>query len=308
MAEYISKSKGFGDAANSIPFNTYVPELEDAADIRNALELFYFGNSEDGTTLGDVSLYANMIDFDTRIDAKDTLFDGHTGAISDVHGVGAGNLVVGTGTSQTLTNKRLDLPKINENVNITATSTELNYVDGVTSPIQTQLNTIVNTTIPNSTPTGIINQYAGSGSAAPTGWLFCEGQEVLISSYTTLYNILTSNGTIFSYGANTNGSGGAGSTHFKIPNLKGRIPVGRDSSQTEFNEIGEVGGEKAVAISEAQMPGHVHQYGFGGGTSGGAYITQASPGGTFQSSTQVGGGQAHNNLQPYIVLNYIIKH
>jgi hypothetical protein len=63
----------------------------------------------------------------------------HIDASSIVHGIlsGEGN-VVGTAKAQTLTNKTLTLPKINENVALTATSTELNYVDGVTSAIQTQ--------------------------------------------------------------------------------------------------------------------------------------------------------------------------
>jgi microcystin-dependent protein len=107
---------------------------------------------------------------------------------------------------------------------------------------------------------GVINQFAGSGSAAPTGWLFCDGQEILISSYTNLYNALTSNGFTFPYGANTNGSGGAGSTHFRIPNFKGRVPVGKDSSQTEFDVLGESGGVKDVTLTAAQsgVPAHSH--------------------------------------------------
>jgi len=224
MAEYISKSKGFGDAANSIPFNTYVPELEDAADIRNALELFYFGNSEDGTTLGDVSLYATLVDFDTRISANDAAFDGHTGAISDVHGTGAGNLVVGTGTVQTLTNKTLTSPVItggtvNGGAALTVDSTELNYVDGVTSSIQTQINT--------NTPTGMISIH--SASVAPAGWLICDGTSYSTTTYANLFSTI---GYTF---------GGSGAS-FSVPNLKGKVVVGIDAAQAEFNVRGETGG------------------------------------------------------------------
>jgi microcystin-dependent protein len=103
---------------------------------------------------------------------------------------------------------------------------------------------------------GIINQFAGSES--PTGWLFCEGQEVLIETYPNLYDALTSEGTVFPYGANTDGSGEAGETHFRIPNFKGRVPVGLDSSQTEFNVLGEVGGAKTHILTSAEMPTHAH--------------------------------------------------
>jgi microcystin-dependent protein len=229
MAEKISITKGFDDDA----FDTYVPELADNADIQNAFELFYYGNSEDGNATGDVSLHANLVDFDTRITSNDSEISGHTGAISDVHGVGAGNSIVGTGTAQILTNKTLTTPKINENVNLTANSTELNildgatlsttelnYVDGVTSSIQTQLNT--------NTPTGMISIH--SGSAAPTGWLLCDGSSYASASYATLFSVI---GYTF---------GGSG-LNFNVPNLKGRVVVGIDASQTPFDTRGEIGGD-----------------------------------------------------------------
>jgi microcystin-dependent protein len=105
---------------------------------------------------------------------------------------------------------------------------------------------------------GVINQYAGSGSVAPTGWLFCDGQEVLITTYQNLYNSLTLNGTTFPYGVNTNGSGGVGSTHFRIPNFKGKVPVGKDSSQTEFDVLGESGGSKTSTAPHDHSVTHDH--------------------------------------------------
>jgi len=215
MAEKISITKGFDDDA----FDTYVPELSDNADIQNALELFYYGNSEDGNATGDVSLHANLVDFDARITANDSDISGHTGAISDVHGVGAGNSIVGTGTVQTLTNKTLTSPKINENVSLTATSTELNYVDGVTSSIQTQIDT--------NTPTGMIAPY--SGSVSPTGWLLCDGSSYSTTTYANLFSIIG-----YTFGG-TSGS-------FNVPNLKGRVVVGIDAAQTQFDTRGETGG------------------------------------------------------------------
>ena len=157
MAEYIGKTKGFGTLANSVQFNTYVPDLGESANIQNAFELFYFGDSTYGTTTGDVSLYATLVDFDSRITANDVTTHANATAVH-----GATGAVVGTTNTQTLTNKTLttptlntptlNTPKINEDVTLTATSTELNvldgitastaelnYVDGVTSAIQTQI-------------------------------------------------------------------------------------------------------------------------------------------------------------------------
>lgn len=215
MAEKISITKGFDNDT----FDTYVPELSDNADIQNAFELFYYGDSTDGNTVGDVSLHANIVDFDSRITSATSQITGHTGAISDVHGVGAGNSVVGTGTTQTLTNKTLTSPKINENVVLTSTATELNYVDGVTSPIQTQINT--------NTPTGMISIH--SAATAPTGWLLCDGTSYSTTTYANLHGVI---GYTF---------GGSGA-NFNVPNLKGKVVVGIDGAQVEFDTRGETGG------------------------------------------------------------------
>ena len=227
MAEKISITKGFDNDT----FDTYVPELSDNADIQNAFELFYYGDSTDGNTVGDVSLHANIVDFDSRITSATSQITGHTGAISDVHGVGAGNSIVGTGTTQTLTNKTLTSPAITSPT-VTGTavlpsttsignvsSTEISYVDGVTSSIQTQLNT--------NTPTGMISIH--SASVAPTGWLLCDGTSYASASYTTLFNVI---GYTF---------GGSGA-NFNVPNLKGKVVVGIDGAQVEFDTRGETGG------------------------------------------------------------------
>jgi hypothetical protein len=152
MAELISSTKGFSNPQ----FNTYVPDLGESANIQNAFELFYYGISESGTTYDNVnSIYATLVDFDSRIDANDIATHANATAAH-----GATGAVVGTTNTQTLTNKTLttptlNTPKINEDVALTATATELNvldgipptltatelgYVDGVTSGIQAQIN------------------------------------------------------------------------------------------------------------------------------------------------------------------------
>jgi microcystin-dependent protein len=276
MAIRISNSKDFDNDT----FDTYVPELTDSADIQNAFELFYYGNSEDGNAEGDVSLHKNIVDFDNRITLASSELSGHAGTSLDVHGVGVDNSVVGTGTSQTLTNKTLTTPKINENVNLTATSTKLNFVSNVTSDIQTQINTI--------TPVGTIVMFGAS--AAPIGWLLCDGQST--SGYPALAAVV-------------------GAT---VPDLRGRAPIGYGTSTDTANvptartTIGAVTGKETHTLIESEMPSHSHSWGiFGSGGSGGGLIGTVVASETAYTGG-AGGNQAHNNMQPSTVVNFIIKH
>lgn len=223
---------------------------------------------------------------------------------------GASGAVVGTTNTQTLTNKTLTSPKFNENVAMTATSTELNildgatlsttelnYVDGVTSAIQTQIDTLTSN-LASAVPTGTISMFAGS--SAPTGYLLCDGSTFSSGTYSALASVLGD-----TYGTHS------GSTYY-LPNLKGKVAVGKDASQTEFDTLGETGGAKTVTLTTAQMPAHTHDLSpaqiVGGGSGG---TNNYAPTGNNPSAqttvTSTGGGEAHPNLQPYIVLNYIIK-
>lgn len=138
-------------------------------------------------------------------------------------------------------------------------------------------------------PTGAITQYAGT--SAPTGWLFCDG-EAIDSGYTDLIAIV---------GANT-------------PNLQGNVPVGKAVSGTFNVAVGTTGGVEDVTLTGAQSGTSAHTHGLssldfqqsGGYTTagGGDYFI-----GEFDVSTtaEADALSAHTNLQPYIVVNYIIK-
>ena len=169
----------------------------------------------------------------------------------------------------------------------------------------TNLNNIENG-IATANITGSITMYAGA--TAPNGWLICDGSAVSRTDYADLFSII---GT--TYGT------GDGSTTFNIPNLKGRVPVGLDTSDTSFDTLGETGGEKTHTLTIDEMPSHNHieQYGSL------AWVDEAGLGETAtghkptwnaQSTLKAnitkntGGGQAHNILQPYIVMNYIIRY
>lgn len=99
-------------------------------------------------------------------------------------------------------------------------------------------------------PTGSIMPYAGS--AAPGGWLLCDGTPYSTTTYAALYAVC---------GSTYNTSAGQLSPvvgSFRVPILKGRMPVGLDASVTDFNTRGKSGGSTTVTITIAQMPGHHH--------------------------------------------------
>lgn len=322
MAELISSSK---DWSGSIDFDTYVPAINESADIQTALKLFFFGNASDGNSFSSNSLYQHLITLKDIAEPVAAALTSHTTATTAVHGVGSG-AVVGTNTIQELTNKTLTSPyltnpKVNENVSLTATSTELNildgatlsttelnYVDGVTSSIQTQINNI----IANLIPQGTVVPFAGS--SAPSGWLLCAGQTLNAVSnpeYATLFSVIGTN------------YGGTGINSFQLPDLRGRVPAGLDNiggtdagRLTWQNQLGTVGvssktsdsGAERVAISVAEMPvlNHEFQVSRGGGVTG-TYFQIIN--GSYETSYFYGhgSGQSHNNMQPTILLNYIIK-
>jgi len=146
-------------------------------------------------------------------------------------------------------------------------------------------------------PVGVILPFGGS--SAPVGYLLCDGVEVSRTTYARLFAVI---GT--TYGA------GDGSTTFNLPNLKGRLPVGLDAAQPEFDALGETGGEKTHTLTVEEIPSHTHEQADGAAATFGSGSASGSNGSAAPKYTTgaAGGGQPHNNLPPYLVVNYIIKY
>lgn len=160
-------------------------------------------------------------------------------------------------------------------------------------------------------PAGVVVPYAGS--AAPAGWLLCQGQLVSRSVYAALFAAI---GT--AYGV------GDGSTTFGLPDLRGRVVAGVDGGagrlSTAFSggmgsvALAGVGGEEAHVDTLTETNAHAHTIDWNqvtntattGAANRVAVIVGASGGTNTNSTAAVGGGAAHNNVQPTIVLNYMI--
>lgn len=140
---------------------------------------------------------------------------------------------------------------------------------------------------------------------APKGWALCNGQLLPINQNQALFSLL---GTTF---------GGDGRVNFALPDLRGRVPLHVGSGHT----LGERGGEQAHTLSIAELPTHTHTVnssanaGTVGTASGNLYakslsaaynapenLTALSP----DALTNVGGSQAHLNMQPFLTLSFCI--
>jgi microcystin-dependent protein len=146
---------------------------------------------------------------------------------------------------------------------------------------------------PAVVPTGAI--LAWGAAAAPAGWILCDGASLLrAGTYADLFAVI---GTTY---------GTADGSHFNVPNMKGKVIVGFNSAETEFDALGETGGEKTHQLSVAEMPAHTHNIETNSGTGTGG--VQPKDVGVDLASGSAGGDTAHNNLQPYLTLHYIIKY
>lgn len=151
---------------------------------------------------------------------------------------------------------------------------------------------------------GEIRMFAGN--FAPAGWMLCQGQLLPISEYETLFNLI---GTTY---------GGDGQSTFALPNLQSRVPMHQGNGFT----LAQAAGTETVTLTTSQIPAHSHvpQANSGSGT-------QTSPSGNVWSlSTNLpystnaptasmdpaaigsaGGSQPHDNMVPFLAINFIIS-
>ena len=143
-----------------------------------------------------------------------------------------------------------------------------------------------------STPAGTVLIYAGA--SVPEGYLLCNGAAISRTEYDVLFEVI---GT--TYGA------GNGTTTFNLPDLRGRVVIGVSGTHA----IGTTGGAETVTLTAQQIPSHNHSIAYYGST-GSSNNIQKGTGSSANSTTtgNTGGGQSHNNMQPYQTLNYIIKY
>jgi microcystin-dependent protein len=164
----------------------------------------------------------------------------------------------------------------------------------------------------------VANPYLGeirifAFNFAPVGWIQCSGQLLPISQYTALFSLL---GTFY---------GGNGTSNFALPNLQSRIRLGMGAGTgLSTYSIGQTGGTETVTLTAAQMPEHSHPV----HAAGTEATTDAAVGHLLaKSKTHVyakpsastplmnsamiadaGDGEPHNNIQPYLALNFCIAY
>jgi microcystin-dependent protein len=150
------------------------------------------------------------------------------------------------------------------------------------------------------------------GNFAPVGWAFCWGQTIPISENDTLFQLI---GTTY---------GGDGQETFNLPDLRGRVPMhfGQGPGLSAY-QLGETGGVESVTLTTQQIPVHSHPFVTatdpGTASNPQGRLVAASPSDSLyiQDSPSVpmapqtigvsGGSQPHDNLMPYVAINYIIS-
>lgn len=151
-----------------------------------------------------------------------------------------------------------------------------------------------------------------AGNFAPSGWLFCDGQNLPISENEVLFALI---GTTY---------GGDGETTFAVPDLRSRIPIHHGAGPgLSSRTIGETGGTESVTLTVQQIPAHTHALlasldpgaaitPTGGVLGAGASVNIFRPSPPAATPMEVasvspaGGSQPHDNMHPFVCIHYII--
>ena len=148
----------------------------------------------------------------------------------------------------------------------------------------------------------------------PTGWAFCDGQLMPISQNTALFSLL---GTTY---------GGDGKSTFALPNMQGNAPMQPGQGQgLSLRDLGETSGVESITLLVSEIPLHSHSFNgsvetatqgsltanvlYGQSVNGLLYQTTTNANLqllNFQALAPAGGGLPHNNMQPYLTLNFCI--
>jgi len=262
-------------------------------------------NKLDGVTATTAEL--NLIDGVTATTAELNYVDGVTSNIQTQLNAKQATLTTGDISTALIADDAVTAAKIDDNavgadaLNIAGDGTSGQVVqsdgDGSFSYL----------TLPAAFLSGMVMPYAGA--SAPSGWLLSYGQAVSRSTYSDLFSAI---GT--TYGV------GDGSSTFNVPDFRGRTIAGQDdmggssanrlTSPINGDTLGAVGGSESHTLTVPEIPAHVHNIDplnatgprVGGG-SGNVYDVGPST----KDTESTGGDGAHNNVQPTIILNYIIK-
>lgn len=151
------------------------------------------------------------------------------------------------------------------------------------------------------------------GSFAPAGWAFCDGQTMPISENDALFVLI---GTTY---------GGDGQETFQLPNLQSRVPIhaGTNPGSGTTYQLGEMAGVESVTLTTQQIPSHNHPQGCKSGDGNSASPANAVPANNStalaygavppqgnmnnNACSITGGSQPHENIQPYLAVNFIMS-
>ena len=150
-----------------------------------------------------------------------------------------------------------------------------------------------------------------AGNFAPAGWMFCDGQLLPISENETLFNLI---GTTY---------GGDGQSTFRLPDLRGRVPIHQGTGGGGTYTLAQNGGVESVTLNVNQIPAHSHSFmatssNANDANASGNVAAQVTAGFPYlnapptvamaaSSIANTGGSQPHSNFQPYLCIEFIIS-